>query len=229
MAIKRSSPVIVKSPVTATVPVKLAAEEMVWPLIKPEVIVPVPDVPTYKLPDVLEVAAVSKIVPSVSLSIVSPFWRTMSVAKPVPETVRALPVLASKVKEEALEAALLSKPEVMVTKPEIVGVAVQAVPVTVRFPPREVKLLPETVRVLSKVVAPCRVKAPGVVVEPMILVDEAPAPRVLADEEPVPRVELPDEVRLVKAPLEGVPEPIVPGAAQVAPINEEALIVPELA
>jgi hypothetical protein len=47
--------------------------------------------------------------------------------------------LASKVREEAFEAALASKPDVIVTKPEIVGVAVQAVPETVKLPPSEVR------------------------------------------------------------------------------------------
>jgi hypothetical protein len=121
------------------------------------------------------------------------------------------------------------KPEVAVIKPEMVGVAVQVVPVTVRFPPREVKLLPETVKVLSKVVAPCRVKAPGVVVDPMVLTDEAPAPKVLVVEDPVPMVELPDEVRVVKAPAAGVVPPIARGAAQLAFWRSEALISPLVA
>ncbi len=56
---------------------------MVAVLISPEVIVPVPDVPTVRLPEVLMVGAVSKIVPSVSLSIISPFCNTMSVVIPV--------------------------------------------------------------------------------------------------------------------------------------------------
>lgn len=130
------------------------------------------------------------------------------------ETVRF--PLVSTVRPATVEAALLSKPLVMVTAPEMVGVAVQAVPVTVKFPPREVRLLPETVKVLSRVVAPCKVKAPGVVTEPMVFIDEAP----------VPMVEFPDEVKVVKAPVLGVVEPIVPGATQVAPTKEEALIVP---
>jgi len=104
-----------------------------------------------------------------------------------------------------------------VTAPDIVGVAVQAVPVTVRFPPRLVKLLPETVKVLLRVVAPCKVNVPGVVTEPIVFIDEAP----------VPMVELPDDVNVVNAPVFGVVEPIVPGAIQVAPTREEALIVPD--
>src|SRR3989338_5502181 len=91
---------------------------------------------------------------------------------------------------------LAVKPLVAVINPEMVGVAVQAVPVTVRLPPKEVKLLPETVKVLSSVVAPCRVNAPGVVADPMVLTDEAPAPMVLV-EAPVPIVVDPEEVKVV--------------------------------
>jgi hypothetical protein len=90
----------------------------------------------------------------------------------------------------------------------------------------------ERTKVLSSVVAPCKVKAPGVVVEPMVLileapppivlVLEAPEPKVLVSEAPVPIVELPDEVNVVKAPVLGVPEPIGPGAAKVAPFRELA-------
>jgi len=89
-------------------------------------------------------------------------------------------------------------PDVAVIKPEIVGVAVQEVPVTVKFPPSEVKLLPETVKVLSSVVAPCRVSDPGVIADPIELTEEAPVPRVVD----------PDEVRVVKAPVEGVDAPM---------------------
>ena len=116
----------------------------------------------------------------------------------------------------AVNAPLAVKPDVAVINPEMVGVAVQAVPVTVKLPPREVRLLPETVKVLSNVVAPWRVNVPGVVTEPMVLTDEAPVPKVV----------LPDEVRVVNAPVFGVVEPIVPGAIQVAPTKDEALIVP---
>src|SRR3989344_6721143 len=85
-----------------------------------------------------------------------------------------------------------------------------------RLPPRLVRLLPETVNVLSKVVAPWRVRVPGVVTEPMALIEEAPVPRVVA----------PEEVRVVKAPVLGVVEPMVPGATQVAPTKLLALMVP---
>ena len=105
--------------------------------------------------------------------------------------------------------------------PEIVGVIVKAVPVTVRFPPKEVKLEPDTVKVLSRVVAPWNVRAPGVVTAPMVLTEEAPEPKVLVVE-PVAIVEAPLEVRVVKAPVPGVPEPIGPGAAKVAPERDEA-------
>jgi hypothetical protein len=114
-------------------------------------------------------------------------------------------------------------PEVAVINPEIVGVAVQEVPVTVRFPPKDVRLDPETVKVLSKVVAPWRVKAPGVDVDPIVLTEEAPEPNVLVRDEPVPMVEAPEEVKVVNAPDPGVPEPIEPGAAKVAPFKDEAL------
>jgi len=87
--------------------------------------------------------------------------------------------LVSTVNPATVEAELLSNPEVIVTAPDIVGVAVQAVPVTVKFPPREVRLLPETVKVLSNVVAPCKVKVPGVVTEPIVFIDEAPVPKVV--------------------------------------------------
>jgi hypothetical protein len=96
-------------------------------------------------------------------------------------------------------------PDVAVIKPEIVGVAVQEVPVTVKFPPREVRLLPETVKVLSSVVAPCRVNDPGVIADPIELIEDAPVPRVVD----------PDEVRVVKAPVEGV---VAPMAVPLIPV-----------
>ena len=96
-------------------------------------------------------------------------------------------------------------PDVAVIKPEIVGVAVQEVPETVKFPPREVKLLPETVKVLSSVVAPCKVSDPGVILEPIVFTDEAPVPRVVD----------PDEVRVVKAPVEGM---VAPMAVPLIPV-----------
>lgn len=55
--------------------------------------------------------------------------------------------------------------------------------------------------------APCKVKAPGVVVEPMVFTEAAPEPRVLVVEAPVPRVELPELVSVVKAPVPGVVAP----------------------
>ncbi len=118
-------------------------------------------------------------------------------------------------------------PDVAVMSPEMVGTAVHAVPVTVKFPPREVKLLPDTVKVLSKVVAPCRVKVPGVEVDPMVLIEEAPEPKVLVRDAPVPIVDAPEEVRVEKAPVPGVVDPMGPGAANVAPLRLDALIVPE--
>ena len=55
------------------------------------------------------------------------------------------------------------------------------------------------------------------VTEPMVLIDEAPVPKVVD----------PDDVNVVNAPVLGVVDPIVPGATQVAPIKDEALIVPD--
>jgi hypothetical protein len=72
-----------------------------------------------------------------------------------------------------------------------------------------------TVKVLSKDVAPCRVNAFGVVLEPMVLIDEAPDPNVLVSDEPVPRVVAPDEVRVVNAPVEVVVAPI---AVELIPV-----------
>ena len=53
---------------------------------------------------------------------------------------------------------------------------------------------------LSKVVAPCKVSAPGVVPEPMALIEDAPLPKVLVVPVPVAKVLLPLEVKVVKAP-----------------------------
>jgi hypothetical protein len=120
---------------------------------------------------------------------------------PVPELmVRLFP-------PETVTVPLLVNPDVAVMRPEMVGVAVQAVPVTVRLPPKEVRLLPETVKVLSRVVAPWRVRAPGVVEEPMVLTLLAPEPKVLVREAPVPMVEAPEEVKVVKLPAPPVMEP----------------------
>jgi hypothetical protein len=66
----------------------------------------------------------------------------------------------------------------------------------------------DSTKVLSSVVAPCKVRAPGVVEEPMVLIEEAPLPKVLVVDEPVAKVELPEEVRLVNAPLAAVVAPI---------------------
>ena len=115
---------------------------------------------------------------------------------------------------------LLVSPEVAVIKPEIVGVAVQVVPVTVRLPPKLVRLDPETVKVLSKVVAPWRVRAPGVVVEPMVLIELEPEPKVLVREEPVPKVVAPEEVKVVKLPAPPVIEP----APEMLPDESMAMV-----
>ena len=89
--------------------------------------------------------------------------------------------------------------------------------VPVPAPPRA-----DRTKLLSSVVAPCRVRAPGVVVEPMVLMEEAPEPKVLVRELPVPMVEAPLLVRVLKAPVLAVPLPIGPGAAKVAPLSELA-------
>jgi hypothetical protein len=107
---------------------------------------------------------------------------------------------------------------------------------TVPFP---IVKTPEMEAVLSRVVAPCRVRAPGVVTEPIVFIDEAPAPNVLVVEAPVPMIESPLEERVVNAPVPwvvtpievklpaaGVPVPMASGAAQVAPWSELALMVP---
>jgi hypothetical protein len=106
-------------------------------------------------------------------------------------------------------------------------------PVRLRFPPSVVRLFPDTVKVLSKVVAPWRVNAPGVVTDPIVfteeapppivLLSEAPLPKVLVSDAPVPMVELPLDVSVVNAPDPGVVLPIGPGAAKVAPFRELAL------
>ena len=52
----------------------------------------------------------------------------------------------------------------------------------------------------ATIVEPKRVSVPGVVPEPIVLIDEAPEPKVLVSDAPVPIVEAPDEVRVVKEP-----------------------------
>lgn len=105
-------------------------------------------------------------------------------------------------------------PEVKV-KPLLAATVVSPFKETAPVPVPKV-LAPVWEKELSKVVAPCRVKVPGVVTEPIVFIDEAP----------VPIVELPEEVSVLKAPVLGVVEPMVPGAAQVPPIKLEALMVP---
>jgi len=168
-------------------------------------------------------------------TVVSPFNETAPV--PVPNV--PLPVWVRLLLFCTVTVPFEVSPLVEVMSPDMVGVAVQVVPVTVRLPPREVRFVPDTVKVLSRVVAPWRVSAdpwrvntPGVVPEPMVLVDEAPAPTVLTLEAPVPIVELPVEVIVVNAPdpwlvtpiVVKLPAaagvfPVVPGAAHVAPNN----------
>ncbi len=79
--------------------------------------------------------------------------------------------------------------------------------------------------VLSSDVAPRSVKVPGVVVEPIVLMEDAPPPivfvldapepKVLVKEAPVPIVELPEEVRVVKAPVDVAVAPI---AVELMPV-----------
>lgn len=57
---------------------------------------------------------------------------------------------------------------------------------------------------------------------PKVLAALVPVPNVFVREAPVPIVELPEEESVVKAPDEGVVEPIGPGDAKVAPFNDEA-------
>ena len=145
------------------------------------------------LPVVKELAVIAWAVVVVPVNV----W----VAVPVPDDITKL------LPPDTVKVPLDVTPLVAVINPEMVGVAVQAVPVTVKFPPRLVKLEPETVKVLSKVVAPWRVKAPGVVVEPMVLMELAPDPKVLVVEEPVANVVLPELVKVVKDPAPPVIEP----------------------
>ena len=124
------------------------------------------------------------------------------------------------------------RPEVAVINPEIVGVAVQAVPDTVRFPPKEVRFAPDTVKVLSKVAAPWRVSAPGVVALPMVFALEAPLPKVFTVLAPVARVALPLEERVVKAPVPAEVAPIevkFPAAGVVTPMVVPLIVPPATA
>lgn len=116
---------------------------------------------------------------------------------------------------------LISQSEVLIEprsppSPKIKELLAVMAPVTVRAPPKEVRLEPETVKVLSRVVAPWRVSDPGVVVDPIVLIDDAPLPKVVLSE----------EERMVNEAVLGVVEPIVPGMAQVPPSRVEELIVP---
>ena len=90
-----------------------------------------------------------------------------------------------------------------------------AAPVKLRLPPREVKLAPETVKVLSRVVAPCKVRVPGVVVEPIVLMEESPEPKVLVVPAPVAKVVLPEEVKVEKAPVDAE---VAPMAVELMPV-----------
>ena len=151
------------------------------------------------------------------------------VTAPVPKVTGLFPiVLKDKVPEPVVSMTGLSAERTMLVPP-IVKVPVPTVkgldPVTVVAPfketvpvPVEKVLFPVWEKELSKVVAPWRVNVPGVVVEPMVFTEEAPEPMVFVEEEPepkelvvlvpVPKVELPEEVIVVEAMVEGVVAPI---------------------
>jgi hypothetical protein len=146
--------------------------------------------------------------------------------------VKALPVLG------------VVNPDVAVMSPEIVGVAVQAVPVTVRFPPRVVSPVPSKVRVglvvtfprvntvvfaePATMVEPRRVRVPGVVAEPIVLIDDAPDPKVFVNDDPVPIVEAPEEVSVVKEPaLPEMGPAILANVAAPAAVTDQLLSVIE--
>src|SRR3989344_4475048 len=80
--------------------------------------------------------------------------------------------------------------------------------------PVEKVLAPVWEKLLSSVVAPCKVSAPGVVAEPMVLIELAPAPKVLVVPAPVASVVLPVEARVSKVPP---PEKVVAPVMVVAP------------
>src|SRR3989344_1381029 len=80
--------------------------------------------------------------------------------------------------------------------------------------PVEKVLAPVWEKLLSSVVAPCNVSAPGVVAEPMVLIELAPAPKVLVVPAPVASVVLPVEARVSKVPP---PEKVVAPVMVVAP------------
>ena len=140
------------------------------------------------------------------------FWTVAAV--PVKRTVRA-PLSAARFNWPLVSLSIFSELAKVISPPAPVLKVRPVVPWTTRLPPSVVRLLPDTVKVLSRVVAPWRVKAPGVVVEPMVLTDEAPEPKVLVKEEPVPMVEAPEEVRVVKAPVEAV---VAPMAVELMPV-----------
>ncbi len=71
----------------------------------------------------------------------------------------------------------------------------------------------------------CRVKAPGVVTEPMVFTEDAPEPKVLVRDAPVPIVEAPLEVRAaaVSVPPDTVNPPVALATVMSAvPLNETA-------
>jgi len=139
----------------------------------------------------------------------------------VPPSVNAPAVMATLPAVAVMFPVVAVSPEVAVINPEIVGVAVQAVPVTVKLPPKVVRPVPSKVSVglvvtfpkvkavvfapPATMVEPSNVKVPGVVDEPMVLIEEAPEPNVFVNDVPVPIVEAPEEVSVVKEPADVPP------------------------
>jgi len=110
--------------------------------------------------------------------------------------------------------------------PEMVGVAVQAVGPIVKPEPRRVKV-PGVVT--EPMVLILEAPPPMVLTElappPIVLVSEAPEPKVLVREAPVPMVELPEEVSVVAvvAPVdEVVAVKVFPATTVVSPFKETA-------
>jgi len=117
-------------------------------------------------------------------------------------------------------------------------------PVVVSAPPRVVSPVPSKVSVglvvtfpsdipvvlapPAVIVEPRSVNVPGVVAEPIVLIDDAPLPIVLVVPVPVARVVLPYEVRVVKAPDAAVVAPICVALIPVAVVLKVDAPVPEV-
>ena len=105
-------------------------------------------------------------------------------------------------------------------------VRASSVPVVMSVAAPEMVTAP-VLKVLSNVVAPCRVKAPGVVTDPMVFTDEAPDPKVLVVLAPVAKVVLPEEVNVVNAPVPGVAAPMETKLARPAAVIFQLLSAKE--